>query len=519
MSTTNIHPLTDVGARMKYTELGDGAKYHDNVENGTNRIAAELGSMSSRDAFAEYCRDVREAHPGRKNEGYELRISWSPDELSVDKEDDVQQAIDLAYLVCKEVAPNSHYWLTAHTDGDGKCVHVHACICNHDELTGKALSRGMVYKCVAPINDDISRQWNMHVIGPSKDSGKTWEERRKECDSYEQVLGDKVHAARKASSDMDAFRGNLERDGVQLVERTKVDSDGVEHTGWTYKMREPGGGRMRRRQAQKLCDEFTKDSTEAYFAQKQEQITAPTHVQQEEPEVHEKPYRLLDSYFLEREDVRDNLEAMDRATEKNPKLNGLVKECSDYDLVRYFDAEVDKARAEFKRAKEYRDIMRKEKAPSLTALRSVFGMMAMQTKDPVQRMFDRMMMQMMAMLAQEAIKQRQQLEQDKAERQLYAARRSMWDAEKRQKAAKKAYGELMTDDQFSQFREPVQTVTVKEPEMLDVNKEPAAPVQEPVKEPVKPKRPRQVPSNLEEIFTEDQKKTASFDDEYAGYGE
>lgn len=43
MSTTNIQPLPDVAGRMRYTELGEGEKYRDNVEHGTNRIAAQMG--------------------------------------------------------------------------------------------------------------------------------------------------------------------------------------------------------------------------------------------------------------------------------------------------------------------------------------------------------------------------------------------------------------------------------------------------------------------------------------------
>ena len=464
MSTTNIQPLPDVAGRMRYTELGEGEKYRDNVEHGTNRIAAQMGDMDSRDAFTQYCVDMHKQHPRRKIEGFEIRVSWSPDELSVDKEDDIQAALDHTYQLCHEVAPDSVCWLTAHTDGEGHCVHVHAAVCNHDEVTGKALSHGMTHSRVAAINDEISRQENMSVVGPSKQSGKTWFTRKYECTPFERDMGDRIEKARNASDSVDTFRANLERDGVSLVEKTKRDKDGTEHTGWTYKMREPGG-RIRRRKAKNLADEFTKESVESYFAEKQKEADTqkekPAEHQQAPYEEQKESYSLFDSYRVEKQDVEDNLDALSKQTEGNGRLHDMVDDRRRHsdDFLKDVQADVDMARAEFKSAKGYADRMRRQKAPSLYAIRSVFSMCMTREQDPVLRMFDRMMEQMFAQMMFQMIQEELRRQREEAERRLYEARRRMWDVEKRQKAAERA-----VSDEYAEYPEEAEKTPEKAPE-------------------------------------------------------
>ena len=51
MSTTHIQPLPNVYGRMAYTELGEGKKRTENIQNGTNRIAAQMGDGLSYRVF------------------------------------------------------------------------------------------------------------------------------------------------------------------------------------------------------------------------------------------------------------------------------------------------------------------------------------------------------------------------------------------------------------------------------------------------------------------------------------
>ena len=182
MSTTHIQPLPNVRGRMSYTELGEGKKRTRNIREKTNRIAAQMGDMGTREDFIRFCSAMRRQSQGtRLNEGYELRVSWSPEELSKDSPEDIQQACEYDYLLCKEVAPNAPCWVTVHTDGEGGCVHVHATIANHDLVSGTAIAHGTDHATVKRKNDQLSREMGFTVVGPEPAEERTmWAERKEQ---------------------------------------------------------------------------------------------------------------------------------------------------------------------------------------------------------------------------------------------------------------------------------------------------------------------------------------------------
>ena len=142
MSTTHVQSLPNVRGRMSYTEFGEGKRRRAHLENGTDRIAAQMGDAASREDFIVYCEGQKHRHPNAVNEGYELRISWATDELDPGKADDIQRGMEYAYTLCHELAPDSMCWVTMHVDGEGGCVHAHATIANHDARTGQVINKG-----------------------------------------------------------------------------------------------------------------------------------------------------------------------------------------------------------------------------------------------------------------------------------------------------------------------------------------------------------------------------------------
>ena len=244
MSTTHIQPLPNVRGRMSYTELGEGKKRTRNIREKTNRIAAQMGDMGTREDFIRFCSAMRRQSQGtRLNEGYELRVSWSPEELSRDSPEDIQRACEYDYLLCKEVAPNAPCWVTVHTDGEGGCVHVHATIANHDLVSGTAIAHGTDHATVKRKNDRLSREMGFTVVGPEPAREKTtWAERKGQfgIESFERVLGNRVADARDHASNMEEFFEELKVRGVELTETRKVDEKtGEETVGWSYKSRDP----------------------------------------------------------------------------------------------------------------------------------------------------------------------------------------------------------------------------------------------------------------------------------------
>ena len=282
MSTTHIQPLPNVRGRMSYTELGEGKKRTRNIREKTNRIAAQMGDMGTREDFIRFCSAMRRQSQGtRLNEGYELRVSWSPEELSRDSPEDIQRACEYGYALCKEVAPNAPCWVTVHTDGEGGCVHVHATIANHDLVSGTAIAHGTDHATVKRKNDRLSREMGFTVVGPEPAREKTtWAERKGQfgIESFERVLGNRVADARDHAGNMEEFLEELKVRGVELTETRKVDEkSGEETVGWSYKSRDPYGKsrRKRRRRASNLADDLTREGIEAYFEAKQRELEVP----------------------------------------------------------------------------------------------------------------------------------------------------------------------------------------------------------------------------------------------------
>ncbi len=278
MSTTNVQSLPNVRGRMSYTEYGEGDKRREHIANGTNRIVSEFGDMPSRADFITYCECNKYRHPNAINEGFELRISWSPDELNPNKPDDIQRAMEYSYLLSHELAPDSPCWVTMHTDGEGECVHAHVTIANHDVRTGLAINKGdtsLYAPRVRAVNDELSFAYNFEVLGSVK-TKETWSKRRLSFanDSFDRNLGDKIANARDTAVSLDSFKRNLEYAGIALNETSKVNKKtGEVTTGWSYRTIDVWGPkhRSRKRRASNLCDDFTKDGIEAYFAEKERQ--------------------------------------------------------------------------------------------------------------------------------------------------------------------------------------------------------------------------------------------------------
>lgn len=141
MSTTHVQSLPNVRGRMSYTEFGEGKRRREHLENGTDRIAAQMGDAASREDFIVYCEGQKHRHPNAVNEGYEVRISWATDELDPDRPDDIQRGMEYAYTLCHELASDSMCWVTMHVDGEGGCVHAHATIANHDARSGQVINK------------------------------------------------------------------------------------------------------------------------------------------------------------------------------------------------------------------------------------------------------------------------------------------------------------------------------------------------------------------------------------------
>lgn len=468
MSTTHVQSLPNVRGRMSYTEFGEGKRRRAHLENGTDRIAAQMGDAASRGDFIVYCEGQKHRHPNAVNEGYELRISWATDELDPSKADDIQRGMEYAYTLCHELAPDSMCWVTMHVDGEGGCVHAHATIANHDARTGQVINKGdtsLYAPRVKAVNDELSRENGFSVLGADKEMS-LWEQKREtfQPGSFDRRLGDKVADARDRSSTLDEFRRNLELSGVTLKETAKTDGKtGEVTTGWSYKAVDEWGPkrRTRKRRASNLADDLTREGIEAYFEQKQRELEVPQQdapapeVLPDVPETEtvvpeERPSAnfALDVYDLDRAYVSEMASDLQKAhihrsreagkSFVDERYEALVEARNhpDEQLAKLRE-DVDAARREFHASKEAHDTLQ-HPCPGLLAGMHVFAKAGCNAKDPVSRMMADMTAMMLRMMIQAVIAEEARRQREEAERRVYESRKSMWDAEKRLKAAEKA---------------------------------------------------------------------------------
>ena len=440
MSTTHIQPLPNVRGRMSYTELGEGKKRTENIREKTNRIAAQMGDMGTREDFIRFCSAMRRQSQGtRLNEGYELRVSWSPEELSRDSPEDIQRACEYGYLLCKEVAPNAPCWVTVHTDGEGGCVHVHATIANHDLVSGTAIAHGTDHATVKRKNDRLSREMGFTVVGPEPArEPTTWAERKGQfgIESFERVLGNRVADARDHAGNMEEFLEELKVRGVELTETRKVDErTGDQTVGWSYKSRDPygKGRRKRRRRASNLADDLTREGIEAYFEERQRELEAP---EQDAPAPEVTPDVPETASDLQKAHIHRSREAGESFMDERYQQIVEARNHPDEQLAKLRE-DVDAARREFHASKEALDTLQSP-CPGLLAGMHVFAKAGCNARDPVSRMMANMTAMMLHMMIQEALAEERRRQREEAERRVYESRKNMWDAEKRLKAAEKA---------------------------------------------------------------------------------
>lgn len=469
MATTYMHPLKSVMSSMVYTDIGNGDKRKLHLAEGTSRAADEIGDLS-REEFAHYCEGIHQTkHPRAKYEGYEIRISWGKDELNPDNSDDLARAREHSYMVCKTLFPHSLCYVTVHVDGKGGCVHTHCAVANHDEETEKVLNMNRRHCDVERVSDKLAAEEGMRVLGTpafvreQMKESTMWVNRREECEGFDRMLGDKVAFARDHSESLEEFREHLRWSGVQLDVLMKADKDGVMHECWRYQMEDVLGTkhRKRRRKADKLADDLTKESIERFYVEKEaEKNNPPTNAEMPIEEMESKEEEdygsvnaeteepnLFDSFTVEEEDVSLFAKDLDKAFCQQYRREGTrrgegrcylgIKQALMHpkEYASKLQEQVDEAREEFKRAKEYREEMRCQAAPNLYGIMRLFDICRKKAKTPFERMMDDMFSQMMKNLLKVFAAEQRRREIEEAERKLYKSRRKMWDDEKRLKAA------------------------------------------------------------------------------------
>ncbi|MEW6936295.1 relaxase/mobilization nuclease domain-containing protein [Trueperella pyogenes] len=261
MSTVNVQPTTSARSAVSYALYGTGKRRDEHAKEDTTRAALMSCTLESPEAIVMRAEQVSSAF-NRRNEMYTYTQNFSPEEFDVNNPEHVKRVHELGVKLAKRMNSADHLVVT-HTDSAGGHLHNHIYVINHDNLTGKALSRCRSWsRGLRQINDELMRDEGCQVLPDPQQPKPDWDVRREAFKEggFEQLLGDKVMEALldPRSVDREAFEQVLAEHEVRL---RITDRD-----GWTYSMRRLDNGKWGRKKASALCDEFMNAKVEEVFA-------------------------------------------------------------------------------------------------------------------------------------------------------------------------------------------------------------------------------------------------------------
>lgn len=267
MSTVNVQPTTSARAAVTYALFGMSDRHRRNLNDRPTRTEWYTYSMESPEAIVERAEQIRAI--GRRNEMYTYTQNFSPEEFDVNNPEHIQRVHDLGVKLAKRMN-SADFLVVTHTDSAGGHLHNHIYVVNHDNLTGKSLSRCRSWsRGLRQVNDELMRDEGCQVLPDPQMPKPDWDLRRGafKDGGFEQVLGDKVMEALldQRSVDRESFEQVLAEHEVRL---RVTDRD-----GWTYSMRRDDNGKWGRRKASSLCDEFTAKGVGEIFAFRQQNKT------------------------------------------------------------------------------------------------------------------------------------------------------------------------------------------------------------------------------------------------------
>lgn len=209
-------------------------------------------------------------HNGRKVQALTYIQSFAKDELSAEKPEDVNYCNELGAELARRMHPNSPALTITHTDGEGRKVHNHIVVLNHDMESGYALKDFKLHHQVAKVNDELMLDHGFtpvveKTVAERGVKGAETTKHVAKARGFDAALLEAVRGARGASESFEMF--------VEECEARGVDVDVRDDKGITYKMVDEVGPkrRVRRRKASKLGKEFTKDELDKSFEKAKQQ--------------------------------------------------------------------------------------------------------------------------------------------------------------------------------------------------------------------------------------------------------
>ena len=269
MSTVNVQPTTNARSAVAYALYGTSGGRYQRFEDEDKDTRTEWYTCSMGKPKALVARAEQVSAIGRRNEMYTYTQNFSPEEFDVNNPEHIQRVHDLGVKLAKRMH-SADFLVVTHTDSAGGHLHNHIYVVNHDNLTGKSLSRCRSWsRGLRQVNDQLMRDEGCQVLPDPQMPKPDWDLRRGafKDGGFEQKLGDIVMKALLDQRSVD--RESFEQVLAEYEVRLRV----TDRDGWTYSMRRDDNGKWGRRKASSLCDEFTAKGVGAIFAFRQQNKT------------------------------------------------------------------------------------------------------------------------------------------------------------------------------------------------------------------------------------------------------
>lgn len=289
MSTITVKSSRSAASAVNYVLYGSDAKVRSLLmREGRTRAAAlavhTADGPSTPEQFLTRAQTLARLH-GRKVEAFTYVLAFHPDEFDVTKPEDMQRVCEVAQHLT-EAMHSADYLIAVHTDARGHHAHAHITVTNHDNLTGKALTRYTSWRHgLRQLNDQIMREEGLQVLPDPQRPKPEWLQRREDftAGGFEQRLGDIVNDALTDPRSMD--RASFE----QVLAEQDVRLAVTNRDGWSFKMRREDNGKIGRKKASALCPDFTADKASEVFKAHAQQATPVPVVPLMEEEQEGKP--------------------------------------------------------------------------------------------------------------------------------------------------------------------------------------------------------------------------------------
>ncbi len=250
MSVTSINQCRNLKALILYCVTPKKKQEKERVA----KMYCDLGDYEQ---FLKYSSDTINAHK-RKVQGFSILQSFPQHEFDVENEEHIAYANEMGRKLSYMLFPNSPCIVITHADSEGKCVHNHIIVLNHDLGTNGAIRSNRHYRYVKQANDSLMERFGLEVCVPKeqqKTQGEYWSNRRNGW--FDDLLAS-VDKALAHSCSIEEFQECLLAEGVSP---TLYKANGDLKERFTYKVMDSDGKEHKKR-SDKLGEQYSREAIE-----------------------------------------------------------------------------------------------------------------------------------------------------------------------------------------------------------------------------------------------------------------